>query len=253
MEKFEPFVDEVKAASKDGEEGLLASQSSQSEVMEAEETQGKDLMLQPAERTNSVADLKSKLEGATKVMPSDPNITFCKPRRIAINLVLYCFLWSISSFNYYLITFYMKYVPGSIYVNTTASALSENLSYVVSGLLLNVIGIKLCYVCALIIASVGGFLLAAMPATGLVEASFVLICKFGISWSFNNCYLSTPLLFPAHLRVRVFGICHLLASFVTVLAPLLAEVQPPTPMIVFTITSVGILVISMLINTKIRY
>ena len=162
-------------------------------------------------------------------------------------------MWSISSFNYYLITFYMKYVPGNIYVNTTASALSENVAYVVSGLLLNKIGIKLCYVCALIIAIVGGFLLAAMPATGWTEASFVLICKFGISWSFNNCYLSTPLLFPAHLRVRVFGICHLLASFVTVLSPLLAEIDPPTPMIVFTITSAIALVFSFMINTKVRY
>ena len=147
----------------------------------------------------------------------------------------------------------MKYVPGSIYVNTTASALSQNIAYVVSGLLLNVIGIKMCFIVSLIIASIGGFLLATMPATGLVEASFVLICKFGISWSFNNCYLATPLLFPAHLRVRTFGICHLLASFVTVLAPLLAEVEPPLPMIVFTLTSIGILIISMLINTKVRY
>jgi len=162
-------------------------------------------------------------------------------------------MWSISSFNYYLITFYMKYVPGNIYVNTTASALSENLAYVVSGILLNKIGIKLCYVCPLIIAIVGGFLLTSIPATGWTEASFVLIAKFGISWSFNNCYLSTPLLFPAHLRVRVFGICHLLASFVTVLSPLLAEIEPPTPMIVFTITSGIALVISFMINTKVKY
>ena len=147
----------------------------------------------------------------------------------------------------------MKYVPGNIYVNTTASALSENLAYFVSGILLNKIGIKLCYVCPLIIAIVGGFLLASIPATGWTEASFVLIAKFGISWSFNNCYLSTPLLFPAHLRVRVFGICHLLASFVTVLSPLLAEIEPPTPMIVFTITSGIALVISFMINTKVKY
>lgn len=177
-----------------------------------------------AKRTNSVSNLQSKLEGEFTTEASDPSITFCKPRRILINLILFIFLWSVSSFNYYLITFYMKYVPGSIYVNTTAAALSENISYVVSGLLLNRIGIKLSFVFALIIAVIGGFLLASMPATGLTEASFVLICKFGISWSFNNCYLATPLLFPAHLRVRTFGICHLMASFVTVLAPLLAEV-----------------------------
>ena len=170
-----------------------------------------------------------------------------------MNLALYCVLWSISSFNYYLISFYMKYVPGSIYVNTTASAVSENLAYVVSGLLLNKIGIKMCYICALIISCIGGFLLAALPSTGITEATFVLICKFGISWSFNNCYLSTPLLFPAHLRVRVFGICHLLASFVTVIAPLLAEVKPPTPMIVFTLASAIALLTSMVIDTKVKY
>lgn len=197
--------------------------------------------------------LTHKLEGDTHTAVSDPNITFCKPRHIQINLILYCFMWSISSFNYYLITFYMKYVPGSIFVNTTASSISENLSYVVSGLLLNIIGIKLCYISALIIAIAGGICLVLFPVGGLWEALFVLIAKFGISWSFNNCYLSTPLLFPAHLRVRIFGICHLMASFVTVLAPLLAEEKPPTPMIIFTLTCAGILMISFFINTRIRY
>lgn len=148
----------------------------------------------------------------------------------------------------------MKYVPGNIFVNTTASALSENLAYVVSGLLLNVIGIKLCYIVSLIIASIGGFLLWIMPnAGGYIAASFVLIAKFGISWAFNNCYLTTPLLFPSHLRVRIFGICHLLASFVTVLAPILAEFNPPLPMVVFTISSLGALACSFLIITGIRY
>lgn len=168
-------------------------------------------------------------------------------------MILYCFLWSISSFNYYLITFYMKYVPGDIFVNTTASSLSENSSYVVSGLLLNKIGIKMCYITALAIAIVGGVCLVLFPVGGLMEALFILIAKFGISWSFNNCYLSTPLLFPAHLRVRTFGICHLMASFVTVLAPLIAEVDPPTPMIIFTLTCIFILVVSIFIDTRIRY
>ena len=149
--------------------------------------------------------------------------------------------------------FYMKYVPGSIYVNTTAGAVSENLAYVVSGLLLNRIGIKLCYIIPLSIAIIGGFLLSAFPSEGLTEAAFVLIAKFGICWSYNNCYLSTPLLFPSHLRVRTFGIVHLLASFVTVLSPLLAEVHPPVPMIIFTLTCACALGISLFINTHIRY
>jgi len=184
---------------------------------------------------------------------TDTHITFCSPRRIGVNLALYCVLWSIGSFNYYLITFYMKYIPGSIYVNTTASALSENTSYLVSGLLLNKIGIKMCFIVSLSIAIIGGFLLAAFQMGGFAEASFVLIAKFGISWAYNNCYLSTPLLFPAHLRVRIFGICHLMASFVTVLAPLIAEVNPPTPMIIFTIACIGSLICSLFINTKHRY
>lgn len=162
-------------------------------------------------------------------------------------------MWSIGSFNYYLIMFYMKYVPGSIYVNTTFGAISENSAYFVSGLLLNKIGIKLCFIIPYIVAIIGGFLLFAFPSTGITEAIFVLVAKFGICWGYNNCYLSTPLLFPAHLRVRTFGIVHLLASFVTVLAPLIAEVNPPTPMIIFTILSIAALLISTLINTKIRY
>lgn len=247
--EFDPFVEELKAL---GIKHEVAAEKKKPSEVEAEEEESQADMLIPKEGEQESKPL-AVLDGEVVTVATDPNITFCNHKSIRNNLIVYCFMWSISSFNYYLIFFAMKYLSGSIYVNTTASAISENSAYVVSGILLNKIGIKACYVCALIIAIIGGFLLTVYSDAGALEAVFVFIARFGICWSFNNCYLSTPLLFPSHLRVRTFGIVHLLASFVTVLAPLIAEIHPPIPMLLFTLLSAFIMGMSFCIDTKKRY
>lgn len=53
-----------------------------------------------------------------------------------INLICACAIQTLSSFNFYLITFDVKSFPGNIYVNSICFAFADLTAYVMSGVLL---------------------------------------------------------------------------------------------------------------------
>ena len=78
---------------------------------------------------------------------------------------------------------------------------------------------------------------------------FVLITRFGINSAFTLCYIITADYFPSIVSSRVFGICNLFSRFATILSPMIAELEPPLPMIVYSIVC-SITMISSLALTK---
>ena len=79
---------------------------------------------------------------------------------------------------------------------------------------------------------------------------FILLAKCGVSATFNICYLANAQIFPAIFSGTAFGICNIGAKLATIFAPLVAEVDPPIPMILFTCTAFLAGIISFFINTK---
>ena len=157
-----------------------------------------------------------------------------------INLILMAVFWTASSFNYYIITFYLKYIPGNIFVNTSLSCIAEIISYLCSGVVMNIFGVKISFIISYILAAVGGILLVIFfNAEGILIAVFVLFAKFGISFAFNLTYLATPQMFPTALCTTAFGICNIFARFSTVLSPLIAELPDPAPMSIFSIVCIA--------------
>ena len=151
-----------------------------------------------------------------------------------------CVFWTVSSFNYYIISFYLKYIPGNIFVNTSLSCTAEVLAYVVSGVAMKKFGVKLSYIVSFITAAVGGILLVIFfNAEGALIAVFVLFAKFGIALTFNLCYLATPQMFPVALTTTAFGICNIFARVATILSPLIAEAPDPAPMSIFSIACIA--------------
>ena len=65
-----------------------------------------------------------------------------KNRTILINILLMIVAWSLVSFDYYMISFYMKYIDGVIFINSIFSALSECLAYTFAGVIAVKFGIK---------------------------------------------------------------------------------------------------------------
>lgn len=151
------------------------------------------------------------------------------------NLLMLSIIWSSVSFAYYILTFYMKYLPGSIYSNTLASSVSEILATLLSGYLLAKSGEK-----NTLLFSFGSSFVFGLPLIYLkpetypwVSASCILMTKFGISCAFNICYLVTCDYFPRLYHSSIYGLCNFFARLVTIAAPLVAEVKEPTPMLLY--------------------
>jgi len=180
-------------------------------------------------------------------------VTFCSDKVIFGNLCLMAVMWSVASMNYYVISFFLKYIPGNIYVNTSISSISEIVAYICSGFVLKIFGIKYSFLLSYVLAAIGGaFMVFFSTAGGNWTAFFVLFAKFGISFAFNIAYLSTPLLFPTRLCSTAFGICNVFARFATILAPIIAELKTPVPMLIYSISSVVAGVLCLFI-TNVRY
>jgi len=65
-----------------------------------------------------------------------------KDRRVKINLFCSILVWLFSSFNFYLITFYLKYFPGNIYVNSICFASADFVAFMMSGVVLKFLKIR---------------------------------------------------------------------------------------------------------------
>ena len=100
IDEFKPFKEEMGQSTTSDE----LTDMHKSEVSQIEQNLESEALLEEPSRTGSMTKLSNELQEA-KRESSDPSITFCSPRRIGINLFLYCILWSIGSFDYYLISF----------------------------------------------------------------------------------------------------------------------------------------------------
>lgn len=154
-------------------------------------------------------------------------------------------MWACCSFTYYMIAFQLKYLPGNVYNNNLASTVSEFGAIALSGFMYEKLGLKLSYSILLMISVVGGiFILFLGTDSKVLMPLFVLLAKFGISGGFNLSYCATVDVFPVLFCGTGIGVCNFFARTLTIFAPMVAEVQPPLPMILFTsLSALGILVI----------
>jgi hypothetical protein len=119
-----------------------------------------------------------------------------------MNFIAMAVLWTVSSFEYYLINFQMKYINGNMFLNTGFSSLSEIIAYLLGGLMIKKLGIKKSFITAFLFSAFGALLLIFILPTSVSEeayAGFVLTAKFGVSATFNMVYIVTGDFFPAAL------------------------------------------------------
>merc|ERR1712060_417869 len=94
------------------------------------------------------------------------------------------------------------------------------------------------------------FFIAFLGAINLLQLSahadpiyasvLITMTKFGVSMGWVAACLSMIELFPSSLVATAFGICNVMNKSVAMIAPLVAEVAPPTPMtIVAVVTAVA--------------
>ena len=166
-----------------------------------------------------------------------------------INFWILALMWTTSDINFYTITFFMPYVPGDVFLNTTYSISSEIISNVASGVIFNRLGVKYSFIVGYALASIGSLLIATTTSEGHQMGFFVLFAKLGIGYTFNVAYISTPRFFPANITATVWGLLNVVARFIAVVAPMIAVTPAPIPMVVFFTLSVISAVTVNLMNT----
>mmetsp|Transcript_38691 Transcript_38691/g.28051 ORF Transcript_38691/g.28051 Transcript_38691/m.28051 type:complete len:212 (+) Transcript_38691:929-1564(+) len=175
---------------------------------------------------NSLSD--SILESAAR----KPNFSlkyFLRQRTITCNLVALSYIWLSISFNFYLISFQMKYFPGNLFTNTYAAGIADLLGYLFGGVIYRKCGLRKSLITCYIFSFIGSMLIIFLNDSSWMS-TFVLITKFGITSSFCILFLSIVDVFPTLFTATAFGICNFFARIGTIFSPSLAEVDEPIPM-----------------------
>ena len=80
---------------------------------------------------------------------------------------------------------------------------------------------------------------------------FIMLAKFGTCCAFNMSFISSVELIPSILATSAFGFSNVVARVVTILSPLIAEIDPPLPLkINVCVTIFAILVAQFTITKK---
>lgn len=158
-----------------------------------------------------------------------------KIRRHFVNLLLMVYIWIASSFDMYLITFQMKYLPGNIFVNSLVSSFVDIPISIAAGFIYHSYGVRLTLPLAYGMSLCGSIALVilgnSIPAMVPV---MVMMARGGVKVALDLCYLANSTIFPAIFAGTAFGLCNIGAKAFTILSPLIAEVAPPLPMIIFS-------------------
>ena len=78
------------------------------------------------------------------------------------------------------------------------------------------------------------------------------MARFGISCSFVSIYMTHPRYFPTLFAVTSMGIANIVTRVIVIFAPLAAELDFPTPIIIFTLLSFVASMSSIFINDDVK-
>jgi len=146
------------------------------------------------------------------------------------NLVIYVYLYSAASFNYYLINFYLKYLPGNIYQNMMVASIAECIASFSSIYIIRSLGPTVAFAASfgMCAAASGCLTIASYADYHSLIPVIVMVAKLASTAAISMVYINTLHYFPSQYLGRVFGICGSIGKFVTIFAPMVAETPEPT-------------------------
>ena len=171
---------------------------------------------------------ESKLTGSLKDL--------IKIKRHFKNLIIMIYIWVASSFDVYLLGFLLKYLPGDIFHNTLTTNACDVPISLIAGITYQKLGIRIALFIAFVFSTIGSLVMIffAEKYPDIVPI-MVLLAKGGVKMSFTIIFFANSQIFPCIFAGTALGLCNMGAKFATILAPYMAEVDPPVPMIMCSI------------------
>lgn len=142
-------------------------------------------------------------------------------------------LWAMSSFNFYMLTFFMKYFPGNIFENSLCFAVSDVIAFTISGVIIKYTKVNNGFRLAFFISSVGSVLYILFSSVAALIPVFVCLSRIGVTMAFNLGYISVPRLFPTKFQSTVYAVVNLFAHLIACFGPIVAEMPNPLPLVAF--------------------
>jgi hypothetical protein len=129
-------------------------------------------------------------------------------------------LFIACQFNYYLTTFYIKYLPGNIFVSQITVATCEISFFLVSYKLFHRLGLRRSLFMGFAFSVIGSIpLILFKDADSEATPAMLLLARVGIAYILNISYLGFSMLFPPIFAQTTFGFSKLLARIATIFAP----------------------------------
>lgn len=145
---------------------------------------------------------------------------------ILYNLCFMILNWCAASFFFYLLNFFIKYMPGDIFINSIISGLCCFVM-LLQGPMQQKLSSKLGQVISFLIGLSASILICffGKETQHVVLYSLVLLfAKSGAELAFGFVTLIHLELFPTNFLVTSYGICNIVCRMVTMFAPIVAEV-----------------------------
>jgi predicted MFS family arabinose efflux permease len=152
------------------------------------------------------------------------------------NLGIFVVQWITGVYAYYNIYFQLKYFKGDIFTNVINAGVSEMTSNVIAGLIFQRIGLRNTYLVSLTL----GFICSTIFFTfGHAFESLIPFLLLGAFFGYTSVllinWIATPHLFPVLYASSCQGFCNAIARCAAILAPQLAELDQPIPMIIVSV------------------
>ena len=180
-----------------------------------------------------------------------PIVKMLRQKHICLNLGVMVAISLTVGINYYLITF-LAVTFDHPYMQVLFSTLAEIAAYATSGCLLSKLGVKLSLALTLAISALGGVSIMAADYSQNQESAlfvcFVMVCKFGISGTYNIQLCSLAEVFPTSFIATGFGVTHFFSILFSICTPFMATIKEPIPIVVFSILSTLAAIISLFIK-----
>lgn len=164
-------------------------------------------------------------------------------------------VWSIVSFSFYISKYQIKHLAGDIFVNSLTSSLADVIARPIGLWFYKRMNAKPAMTSLFAIAAIGSFpIIFSEVASDGYRTYFVPICLFvmgtGMTATFGVLYIGHMDLFPIVFSTTSMGLCNIMARFLTIFAPIVAEIDEPVPATIFTILCCVAIVITLFIRKK---
>lgn len=164
-----------------------------------------------------------------------------KQRGILRNLLLITMVWVTSTFNYYMINVQVKHFPGSFDVNTLIMFGSDIPFCILAGYLISTLRVKVVFIMFYGLQIFAGIAILAFidkENPGMAFPLLIVCARGGIISIFVTVWVAHPKMFPTLFAVTSMGYSNIASRGLVTLAPMVAELAFPTPIILFTILNI---------------